>query len=480
MLFRPTDIASLVFFRLVFGILGFADLMGVWTYYHLYKGYFDPEKFHFHYLGFEWVRPLPEPLMSLFFIGLMVAAICIVVGWRYRICTVIFALGFTWIFLMEKALYLNHGYLFCWISFLMIALPAHRNWSLDVIRQPSLRLETIERWQLWALPFLMGVVYFYGGIAKINPDWLNANPLHSWLKNASDMPLLGWLWKQKITAYVMAWSGMLLDISAPFLLLFRKTRGWALGFILLFHLVNTLIFQIGIFPWLSIALSLLFFPPDLPRRWFGFLKEKFRKMERLEAWWESKFMMESEDLVRKNFEKISPHQIIPIKIMLSLLVAVHLLVPLRHHLFEGDVAWTEEGHRYAWRMMLRSKQGYGYFTIKNTATGEESKIKPEDYLTDRQFEKVFTHPDMILEFAHYLRDLWKRRGVPETEVRATIRVKLNGRAAKPFVNDEIDLAKERWDWLRETRWIFRNAECGMRNAESVGVEVWWRFGVFPF
>mgnify|MGYP001558453314 CR=1 FL=1 len=282
-LFRPVDIAPLVFFRVVFGILGFADLLGVWTYYHLYKGYFDPAKFQFKYIGFEWVRPLPEPFMSLIFIVLMVAALLIAAGWRYRICTVIFALGFAWVFLLEKALYLNHGYLFIWISCLMIFLPAHQNWSADVLQNRAPLRQTIARWQLWILPFLMGVVYFYGGIAKLNADWLDANPLKYWLDDATNLPLLGWIFRLDATAYAMAWGGTLLDLTAPFFLLFRRTRVWALGFILLFHLTNTLVFQIGIFPWLSIALSLLFFPPNFPRRWFAILKEKIKPLGRVVA-----------------------------------------------------------------------------------------------------------------------------------------------------------------------------------------------------
>ena len=67
-LFQPVDIAPLVFFRVIFGILGFADMMGVWVYYHLYKGYFNPDNFQFKYMGFEWVPVLPEPFMSLFFL----------------------------------------------------------------------------------------------------------------------------------------------------------------------------------------------------------------------------------------------------------------------------------------------------------------------------------------------------------------------------------------------------------------------------
>ena len=227
MLFKPVDIASLAFFRAVFGILGFADLMGVWIYCHLYKDYFNPDHFQFKYMGFEWVSPLPEPYLSIVFVGLMAVALLIAVGRWYRACTVVFFLGFSYVFLLEKALYLNHGYLFIWLCFLMIFLPANRNFSWDVLRNPALRSDEIQAWSLWVLPLMMGIVYLFGAVAKINADWLlDANPLQDWLSVRDDMPLLGWLWVQKETAYVMAWSGMLLDLTAPLLLLLYGLVRW--------------------------------------------------------------------------------------------------------------------------------------------------------------------------------------------------------------------------------------------------------------
>ncbi|MCF8245618.1 MAG: HTTM domain-containing protein [Saprospiraceae bacterium] len=456
MLFKPVDIASLAFFRVVFGILGFADLMGVWTYYHLYKGYFNPDNFQFKYMGFEWVGPLPEPFMSAVFIGLMVVALLIAVGRWYRVCTVVFFLGFSYVFLLEKAVYLNHGYLFIWLSFLMIFLPANRHFSWDALLNPKLRSEKIEAWSLWILPLMMGIVYFFGAVAKMNADWLfDANPLHDWLRVKDDMPLLGWLWAQKETAYVMAWSGMLLDLTAPFLLLLRKTRGWALGFLLFFHLTNTLIFQIGIFPWLSIALSLLFFPPDWPRQVWAFAKQKMKWPRRVEGWWDGKVGKNGDVGETTNLSSVAQpaYTKLGVKVALTLLVSFHLVMPLRHWVIPGDVAWTEEGHRYAWRMMLRSKRGYGHFEVKNLQTGGATKVSVSDYLTDRQREKIFSHPDMVLQFAHYLRDLWHRRGVPDVAVHAIVRATLNGRKTQPYIDAKVDLAKVEWEAFEASPWI---------------------------
>ena len=448
-LFQRVDIASLVFFRIGFGLLAFSEVMVLWTYNHLTLHAFDPGSFQFKYFGFEWVVPLAEPFMSTFFAFMLLACVGIIFGKWYRLCTFLFALGFTYVFLLEKAHYLNHGYLLIWLSFIMAFLPANREWSLDVARKPALRRKTIPFWSLAILPFLMGVVYFYGGLAKINADWLHAMPMIPWLQHQADRPYIGWLLAKEGTAFFMSYGGLFLDLSITFLLLFRKTRLPALGAALFFHLCNSLLFNIGVFPWLSLLLTLLFFPPDLPRRWLALLRVRLKIIDRMASRWNQR-MASAPDAGSWHDQKgYKPF----IKTGLVLLVAFHLLYPLRHHLLEGPVAWTEEGHRFAWRMMLRWKSGHGHFTIVDPATGERQAVQPSEYLSPKQTRKLFAHPDMILQFAHYLRDTWCDKGIEDVQVYAAISAQLNGRPYQTFVDPEVDLAAQEWSCVKETPWI---------------------------
>ena len=450
-LFRPIDIASLVFFRIAFGILAMTECMGLFFYYHLYERTFEPDGFQFKYYGFEWVQVFPEPYMSIFFSFITICAILIALGKWYRWVTPLFAIGFIYAFLLEKTHYLNHGYLICWLSVVMIFLPANRAFSMDVAKKPGMRRTKIPAWCVFLLAFLMGVVYFYGGLAKINPDWLQAYPMRIWLKARDDMFLLGPIWGNEITAWIMSYGGMIFDLSVAFLLIFKRTRLWAFFFVLFFHVTNAIIFNIGAFPWLSIALTLLFFPADLPRRWIAWAGKRIKLVDRLKIAWDKKvgytpantlpIWQESERWRRA------------ISTGLILVAAFHLLYPLRHHLIPGNVAWTEEGHRYSWRMMLRSKYGRGNLTVKDSNTGATFVINPRDSLSRDQYYDVVSHPDMLLQYAHHLRDQYEERLGNEVEVYADIRLRLNGRKFQDYVKEDVNLAKEEWSFFKPSHWI---------------------------
>ena len=430
-------IYTLVWLRIALGLLGGFDILGNGIYYHWYRDSFSG--FTFRYFGFEWVHPLPEPLLSLYFVVGFLLGVAVALGWRFRLTAPAFALAFTYLFLLEKAHYLNHAYLFTWLAWLLVLTPAWREWSLDVRRNPTAWSPVAPFWSVYVFPLLMGLVYFFGGINKINHDWLfEASPLHLWLAARADMPLLGPLFAQKTTAYVMAWGGMLLDLLSPFLLLHRRLRWLALALLVFFHATNHLIFNIGIFPYLSLVLTSMFFAPDWPRRFVDWLAGRSGVVRGWVRTWR-----------QMPKRAVAPEKLWhPRPVALVLLVGLHVFLPLRNYLFGSDVNWTEEGHRYSWRMMLRSKQGSGYYRLEYP-DGRQEVVNPRDSLDERQFSKLVTHPDMILQYAHHLRD---RRSEP-VAVYGMFRVRLNGRRRQTFIDPQTDLARIEWDWFRRKPWV---------------------------
>jgi hypothetical protein len=393
--------------------------------------YFVEPALTFTYYGFSWVKPWPGSGMYIHFFILGLAAACVMVGFLYRIATPVFFLAFTYFFLLDQTRYLNHFYLVCLISFLMCFLPANRAFSVDALLRPKIRSDVVPAWTLWLLRAQVGIPYFYGGLAKINSDWIHGGePMRTWLLPFTRVPGGGPVFTSDWIVYSFVIGGLLLDLLVVPLLLWRRTRILALVAAVLFNLTNSVIFDIGIFPWLMLGTLLIYFPPGLMRRFaHAFMSPG------------EQFVDTPPAPVSVGNQPLSTSQKRVVGLLAAYL-AVQLNFPLRHYLYPGDVSWTEEGHNFSWHMKLRTKTGEAVFTVTHPPSGQTWTIKPDDYLESHQLIKVTTKPDLILHFGHYLAEEKRREGYDNVEVRARVMVSLNGRQPQLLVDPNVDLAKE--------------------------------------
>jgi hypothetical protein len=424
--FAPVDVSWLVFFRIVFGCVMLIEVCRYFAYGWI--DIFNASDIRFGYYGFEWVRPWPHPGMHLHFAALGIAAACVALGFCYRFMAAIFFVGFTYVFLLDETRYLNHFYLICLISFLMIFLPAHRAFSVDAWLRRGIRSDVTPAWTLWLMRAQIGIPYFFGGVAKLTPDWLRGEPMRMWLAERAHTPVIGPHVHEEWLVYFFVIGGLLLDLFIVPCLLWRRTRVLAVMAAASFHLLNSQLFRIGIFPWLMLGATFIFFPPDAIRHFLRKIRGFFRAVDPFKTppgatapWWRPRAVVAA---------------------AVALYLAFQVLMPLRHFLYPGDVHWTEEGHRFAWHMKLRTKSGDVLFDLASPATGQGWLVDPLMDLSDSAYDKMATHPDMILQYAHYLADQKHREGYPDIEVRARAMVSLNGRPPRPLVDPRVDLAKQ--------------------------------------
>lgn len=429
--------------------MGFIDVLSSWIYYHLNNDAYNPYKFQFPYIGFEWVQPIPDPYFSQAIFITLLAAIGVTIGYRYRLSAFIFALGFTYLFLLEKSHYLNHGYLYSWIAFTMVFLPADRDISLRVWFRPSDRYTKILYAHIFPFVFMMSVVYFLGGIAKINSDWLRAEPLRMWLSYRADRAIVGPIISHEYTAWFMSYGGLFFDLFIAFFLINRRTRTYAFFAVIGFHLINHIIFNIGIFPFLSTVLTLLYFPAAAHKAWWLRQLNRFPIGRKTVNSWTARMSRSPVEATLKGFFHLQPQATM---LIFAAIMLLHIGLPLRHHAFPGNVAWTEEGHRYSWRMKLRSKSGNGHFTLIDRATGKEEKIHPADSLSRRQTRSLLTHPDMIWQYAQHLA-LTRQKAGQTVAVHAHIQARLNDYPYRTLVDPEVDLSQVPWHFFRHSPWI---------------------------
>lgn len=446
----PVDIASLVAFRVIFGLVMLASVIRFWLRGWIHDLYIQPAH-HFTYWGFDWVRAWPAWGMYLHFALLAVLALFIALGLFYRVSTVLFFLAFTYVELIDKTTYLNHYYLVSILSLLMIVLPLHRGWSLDALRRPALRVGWAPRWCLWTIRLQVGLVYFFAGVAKLKSDWLwHAKPLSIWLATHTDLPIIGPLMAQTWVAYAASWFGAVFDLTIVGWLLWPRTRVPAFAMVVLFHVATARLFYLGMFPWIMIGSALVFFSPSWPRSWHPGLRP---------AMDDESPGSHAPDQANGHDRAAAPRaRSWPRTLGFCLLgahVLVQLLMPLRHHLYPGDVCWTEEGFRYAWHVMLVEKTGRVSFQVEDPATGRTWLVYPNEYLTPNQEKQMSFQPDMILQLAHRIARDFHARGIPGVEVRAEAYVSLNGRPSRLLVDPAVDLAARR-DSLLPQPWILRD------------------------
>jgi vitamin K-dependent gamma-carboxylase len=426
----PVDVASLVAFRILFGLMMAAGMIRFLAYGWVNQFYVQP-KYYFSYPGFAWIHPWPDPWMHVHFVLLAVLALGIAFGFFYRICATLFFLGFTYVELIDQTNYLNHYYLISLLSGLMIFLPAHRAWSVDAWRKPELRVDAVPAWTLNLLRFQIGIVYLFAGLAKINADWLlRAEPLRIWLAARSDIPLLGPMLGQLWVAYLASWFGAVFDLSIVFLLLSGRTRRIAYAFVIVFHVMTWLLFNIGMFPWVMLVAATVFFRPDWPRafllragKWVAVcLPHKFGNIQH-----------PMNRPVRAG--RIQP----ALLVALGIYVAIQLALPLRSFFYETP-GWSYAGFNCAWRVMIVEKTGYAEFHAFDPATGRRWQLSTKDYLTPREEIMMAQDPDLIRAMAQrFARDL-KAQGFAQIQIHTDAFATLNGRPSQRLIDPQVDLA----------------------------------------
>ncbi len=312
----------------------------------------DAFSWTFRYPGFDWAVPLSQPMTSALLMTLALASVLVVCGLFYRAAMATIFVTFSYINLVDTTHYLNHFYLASVIAFLMIWLPADRGYTIRLRRSPR-ELRGVPRWTLLLMRSQVFLVYFFAGLAKINADWLAGEPLRRWLPHPSTAsglePMLGAQTVQSLRAVIasesgvmfFSYAGLVFDLMIGFLLCWRRTRLIAFGLVLCFHGSNFFLFDIGAFPVFAVILTTVFFDPDWPRR--------------LAGWFTARH---APPAVERQVSSNDPISFSQKWIVVALVgwLSLQLWLPLRHYCIPGNVSWTEEGHRFSWRMKLRDKE----------------------------------------------------------------------------------------------------------------------------
>jgi len=429
--FESIDASSLAVFRIMFGGMLLFESVNYGLFLCLDCMY-RSSSLLFKYHRFEWVNLWPGIGLEIHFLVMALSAIGIMLGLYYRISIIVFALCFSYLFFLDQALYLNHFYLAILFCSIMIFVPAHHYWSLDARRKPEIASNTVPAWSRLWLVVQLEIVLIYAGVAKLNLDWLNLEPMRLWMNDQSQHSHAIFQWLTQDPGIALASYGVILlhIVGAP-LLLWRKTRLAVFLLYCVFHIINALVFNIGIFPWMTAAATLMLFDPDWPKQFYRWFRSK-------------QGFLVSEALTRKSINQNTNSlpginmMNIAIVLLVSSWLVVQVVVPLRHWFIPGNVAWNEGGHRFSWRMKLRDKRGTAkFYVVVNDKSG--LLVDSNQHLNRRQVRKMSCNPDLIWQYAQFLEDEYTKKSDDDVKVYVDALCSLNTREPANLINRLVDL-----------------------------------------
>ena len=313
----------------------------------------------------------------------------------------------------------------------MALFPANASFSLDAKRNPSIRDQSMPRWVSLFIIAQLWIVYTYASVAKFYPDWLDGTAPQLLMSGRKNTAIIGDLLQLSWVPWIVAYVGIIFDGLIIPALLWKKTRKWAFIISIFFHLFNSVVFQIGIFPYMSLAFTVFFFPTEVIHRIF------------LKRW---KPFYEATKEIR--VPKLRTLGIVCIGIY----IVIQIALPSRHWFIEDNVLWAEEGHRLSWRMMLRTKSGTSHFTILDKATNKRTTVRLNEYLSKKQMRNIRTKPDVIWQFAQRLQKEYAAKG-QDISVFVNCRVQINGRKYRKLIDSKVDLTEVSWDPWSHASWI---------------------------
>ncbi len=369
-LFKPKSPVALSLFRIGFG------LVMIYQFYHIQDYFFNTlihSTYFIKYDYFEWVTLTSvENLKIIFLIG-QIASFFITIGLFYRFSSLLVFFVWCYLFFTDLGHNNNHYYLIAMLLLALVVVNANEWGSImNLKHKPSF----IPQWNYLLFKILIFIVYFYGGLAKLNWDWLSGYPLKYWLAGREELgPYIQGLLEKDFTIYLFSYYGLFFDLVIGFFLFHKKLKYFALLLMIPFHISNHFLWPIGVFPWLSIFMTILFFDKEIAQ------------------------------LIRVTNDSVFSytHRFKQVTAVLFIcFFTFQFLFPFRQYLYEGKTNWHGYGEFFSWRMMLADKQGAVRLRVYDQGDNYLGEVSLEDYINERQLFKMVYVPKNFVPFCHFI------------------------------------------------------------------------------
>jgi vitamin K-dependent gamma-carboxylase len=434
LLFKEVDPLRLNVFKFLFAFILILQFGTYTSSGFIERGILAPATlFHFDLLPF--VKPLPTAGMKFILLLTLIGPILMFFRKTLKIGALIYLFSFGYLFFLEESYYNNHFYLILiFTAFWLFYKP-----NIDAKGN-----ESIPFWQHFIFIFMLVVVYFYGGLVKINYDWLiNQQPTRVLLGLNAQVSSFPNLLNSEFAVMYITYGGIIFDLCIGFLLVWRKTFKVAVILSILFHVTNHFIFNlgeggnIGIFPMMMIGANVLFMTPD-----------KFRKFL-------SKFLPGVNPVYiqsTRNIDVNSKSNKTTFALITAFIV-IQLVLPFRPYAFGADMHWTGQASYFGWRMKVNTKQTRVKFYVRYAENETPQEINIGRIINTMQIDMMAQHVDMIYKFSQYLKERLAKESGKTPIITADILVGLNGREMQAIVDPNTNLADITYSPWSKPDWV---------------------------
>ena len=458
--FKPIDASIVSVFRIIFGAFMVYQMIHYLRIDYVFQFMSGPQLlFPFHWLTF--LKPLSLTTLKVINVGMLISALLITLGYFYRYAMAFFFLGFTYFTFIDKTLFNNHLYLISLIALVMIFINADEKYSLKAKQRGTVNASLIPAWNQYLLAFLISLPYFYGGIAKLSSNWLQTD-LPKILVQQSGTNWLRSIFSDETLAAFLTHGGLIYDLGIVFLLLYKRTRLLGVVLVLIFNLFNhTILFDdIGLFPFLMICSSILFFNPEKVGKFLGFIFMKGDYKEEETAEEAAEEIQEVDELTDKDLLDNSNVNWTTSKritlVLIGSFILFQLIFPFRHHLLTDNPEWTGLGNHFAWRMKMQTRQmSESKWTMIDRKTGDKLDIELNTFLTTNQLIHISEDPYNYVHLAKHMRQVAiKKFGDVDPMVNADMKVNFNGLHPQRMFSETLNLCDIEEKLFSTDSWMF--------------------------
>lgn len=432
-----TDGRILALFRIIFGLFMSYEMFR-YLQIDLVKNAFILPKVQLQYLDF--IKVMPEPIMNMLIVVLLICALLITFGVLFRPACIVLGTGYLYILLIDKSIYNNHIYLFVLLAFLLACTHADHFYSFRRAKKDKPLWPTLPRWEIFIIQLQFAIVYFYGGLAKINPEWLGRmEPIKTLVDNFPQDHALAFFYAHDFQIPLLTYGGLLFDLFIPFLLWYKRTRIIALIPLMLFHVSNAFVFDdIGIFPFVMIFSTLIFFEPsELP-----FLKKPAVVAGR---------KLKEQALVMTQS-----------KYAIYFLIAFFIfqfLFPFRGFFLPNNPDWSSIAGKFSWRMKIQTRDIQRMaFTIQDGPDNPAMDVSLNTFANPMQIMSIAADPRATVSMAKALAEEGRKQRMQNPIVKAEVLISWNGREPVYFVDPQVDLTKVTYSAFSTNPWVMPKPE----------------------